>query len=662
MKVRQGEILNNRYKIEGIAGKGGMAFVYRASDLQKGTQVAIKALKEEYMDDAEFVRRFDLEARSAASLSHPNIVKVYGIGEDKGMRYIAQEYIDGHSLKDEINQHGKLHWKIAAPIAIQIALALEHAHERGIIHRDIKPANILLNKEGLAVVTDFGIARAVNTNTVTVAEGNALGSVHYFSPEQAKGNAVNNETDIYSLGVLMYEMLTGQVPFDGDTPVAIAVKHLQDKPIPPIEIEASIPQGMQDIVLRCMQKLPEQRYKSARELIDDLDRFMIDPNGRYGVIHRREKTGTEASLASSTSSDDNKSFEKLVHLEQNIEKRRQSRIRDTVILISFIVLAIVALLLAGNYFIKQINQETFQTTQNTNIFRMPDFTNNALQDVANYLRSEGVNFKVNSAASETIAEGNIIGQNFSPNTEISKDGTHITGNEVILTVSTGSIYTVIPDISNMSLEEVLQLFSKDEYAFVVSQQSRPDAEKEEGAILSIMPKPGTRVKKGERVNIILSSGRNIGPIPDVLKKPIEEAKTLLENSGFAVMIEVSEDIKDEEKLFVLSMTPESGTRNYNGEVILKAGTYQQAFPTPTPVPTTKATTTTVRTTTTATTTEQTTTVEETTTTVETTTTTTTVEPTTIPTTIAETTVQPTTVPDPNSTKPSKTNQGNQGGA
>lgn len=646
MKNTEGVILNNRYKIEELAGSGGMARVYRAKDLQSDRILAIKSLKDEFLDDQEFVRRFDLEARAAASLSHPNIVKVFGIGEDKGMRYIAQQYIHGQSLKDEIADVGKLNWQVAAPIAIQIALALEHAHERGIIHRDIKPGNILLTKEGVAMVTDFGIARAVNTNTVTMTAGNALGSVHYFSPEQAKGTLVDNRTDIYSLGILMYEMLTGEVPFDGDSAVTIAVRHLQEAPKPPRELEPSIPQGMEDIILRCLQKSPSDRYQNTRELIDDLDRFMIEPEGRYGIIHQEVKNEKEASLVTPLPTQiEGRNFEKLVDLERNIEKRRMSRIRDLVLVIALLILAGVALFLAGNYLLDRMDNGTFTTTTNQNIFTVPNFENSALEEVANYLRSEGINFKVNHNSSETLAAGYIISQSIAPNTEISRDGTHITGNELILTVSQGSEFTVVPDVTSMNLEEAIGVLTSEEYGFIVSQQRRPDASSEKGTILLVNPGVGTRVRKGERIDLIISDGPNMGAIPNVLRQGVEQAKTRLESSGFSVVIEVPANLADVEDLYVVEMNPEAGTRDFVGTITLRAGTYAEANPTPTPIPTTTRATTT--TTTTAPTTTEPTTTEPTTT-----------EPTTEPTTPAPTptpTTEPTTLapaPTPAPTVPS----------
>ena len=228
--VYEGLVLGNRYRIIRLLGRGGMADVYLASDLLEHMDVAVKILKAEFSTDAEFLRRFESEARAVSSLSHPNIVQVFGIGEENGIHYMVMEFIEGITLKELLQQCVRLDWDAAVPIAIQIGLALEHAHRKGIIHRDIKPQNIMITPDVKAKVTDFGIARASSVNTITMTGGGALGSVHYFSPEQARGGMVGEKSDIYSLGILLYELVTGVLPFDGDTSVSIAIKHLQENP------------------------------------------------------------------------------------------------------------------------------------------------------------------------------------------------------------------------------------------------------------------------------------------------------------------------------------------------------------------------------------------------------------------------------------------------
>ena len=284
-----GKVIGNRYEIITEVGNGGMATVYKAKDNILNRLVAIKILKDEFTTDQEFVKRFNTEAQSAARLTHPNIVSVFDVGyeEEYNIYYIVMELIKGKTLKEIIVHDGALSWKWAVNIAMQIASALEAAHKENIIHRDIKPHNIIITEEGVAKVTDFGIAKAVSNSTIT-AFGTTIGSVHYFSPEQAKGGVTDAKSDIYSLGVVMYEMLTAKVPFDADTPVSVALKHMQEEPIEPIEINDEIPSAVNSIVMKAMQKDPINRYQTATEMISDLGKALKDPNGNFVIIQNKD--------------------------------------------------------------------------------------------------------------------------------------------------------------------------------------------------------------------------------------------------------------------------------------------------------------------------------------------------------------------------------------
>ena len=270
-----GTILGNRYEIEEIIGSGGMAIVYKATDRLLNRYVAIKMLREELKDDKEFVERFRVEAQSAASLNHSNIVSVYDVGQENGMDYFVMEYIDGSTLKERI-QAGPIGWKTACKYAAQICDAIEHAHRKNIVHRDIKPHNIMLTKDDTIKVTDFGIARAVSSSTI-VRQGNVIGSVHYFSPEQACGGAVDFKSDIYSIGVVLYEMLTGRVPFDAENPVAVAKMQVDMQPEPPEILNPTIPKQLGEIVLKAMSKQPAKRYASAADFAEDLRKVVVSP-------------------------------------------------------------------------------------------------------------------------------------------------------------------------------------------------------------------------------------------------------------------------------------------------------------------------------------------------------------------------------------------------
>ncbi len=279
--VNIGTMIGERYEVIEKIGSGGMADVYRAKDHRLNRFVAVKILKSEYNEDTKFIAKFRQEAQAIACLSHPNIVGIYDVGEDKDMHFFVMEFVDGITLKKYIENRGKLTVREAVGISLQIANGLEAAHANHIIHRDIKPQNILISKDGTAKVSDFGIAKAASSNTITA---NAMGSVHYISPEQARGGFSDEKSDIYSLGVTIYEMLSGTLPFTGESAVAIALAHIQEDATPLEAIDATIPHGLSNIVAKCMQKKTELRYPTVADLIADMKMFLQDPTGEYGII------------------------------------------------------------------------------------------------------------------------------------------------------------------------------------------------------------------------------------------------------------------------------------------------------------------------------------------------------------------------------------------
>ena len=279
--LTEGMYIADRYEIIGKIGAGGMSDVYKAKDLTLGRFVAIKVLKPEFSEDLNFVTKFRTEAQSAAGLEHPNIVNIYDVGSEKGMHYIVMEYVEGITLKTYIEKKGQLSFKEAVSIAIQVGRGIEAAHSKGIIHRDIKPQNIIISTEGKVKVTDFGIARAASSNTIS---SDVMGSVHYSSPEQARNGFVDGKSDIYSLGIVMYEMVTGRVPFDGDTTVAVAIQHLQEEIVPPSAYAPNLPISMEKIILKCTQKNPDRRYESMTALLTDLRKALVSPNEDFVVM------------------------------------------------------------------------------------------------------------------------------------------------------------------------------------------------------------------------------------------------------------------------------------------------------------------------------------------------------------------------------------------
>ena len=286
--LTEGMFIAERYEIIGKIGAGGMSDVYKAKDHVLGRFVAIKVLKQEFSEDVNFVTKFRTEAQSAAGLEHPNIVNIYDVGSENGMHYIVMEYVDGITLKTYIEKKGKLTYKEAVSIAIQVGRGIEAAHNKNIVHRDIKPQNIIISKDGRIKVADFGIARAITDETTNLY--GAAGSVHYISPEQARGGYCDERSDIYSLGITIYEMVTGRVPFDGDTTVAVAIAHINEAMVPPSNIEPSVPVALEQIIFKCTQKRPNQRYSSCADLIKDLRHALVAPNERFVHFVQLEET------------------------------------------------------------------------------------------------------------------------------------------------------------------------------------------------------------------------------------------------------------------------------------------------------------------------------------------------------------------------------------
>ena len=345
MSIESNQLLSKRYRIIRQIGSGGMSYVYLAIDEQTSREVAIKMLKDELHDDQEFVSRFQTEARAASSLDHPNIVKVLGVGQEGGKRYMVQEYISGETLKQHIQERGRIRWEEAVPLIMQIASGLEHAHTHGVVHRDIKPHNILMADAETAMLTDFGIARASTSNTVTIQGGSTMGSVHYFSPEQARGGIVGPKADIYSLGVVMYETVTGVLPFEGENSVAVAVKHLQDTPENPTVMYSEIPVGLSNIILKCMQKSPSTRYDSARELYEELDAFLLNPESdSYGILHPDSLDPDDQTQYVQVVRQQ-QHYQRVKELETTINERSNSRLMERVVVIG--VIAVVLVLLIG---------------------------------------------------------------------------------------------------------------------------------------------------------------------------------------------------------------------------------------------------------------------------------------------------------------------------
>ena len=598
-QLTAGTIIGGRYSIVKPIGQGGMAYVYLATDQQTGGSVAVKVMKSDLIHDQEFIKRFDTEAKAASSLDHPNIVKVLGFGQDGDLRYIVQEFVEGATLKDLIQQRGALDWTQAVPLAIQIGLALEHAHKRGVVHRDIKPHNILITKDLVAKVTDFGIARAVNANTITLTSGMTFGSVHYFSPEQARGSIVSEKSDLYSLGILIFEMVTGEVPFDGETSVAIAIKHLQEAPPMPSSINRSIPHGLDSIILKCIQKSPDSRYKDVRELVDELDAFMVDPAGVYGVVTNVSDRDANTSALGLKRPEPN--YGKLREIEKTINDRRRSRQRDVGIVIGIILLAVIFLTSIGVWVWGEI-QSSLPKSSN-DMITLENYIGENIEEVTPKLDELKIDYRIVEEPN-TAARGQIIGQTPGQGIDISPDGTTV----LVLTVSKGMETLSLADYAGN--KESAAKLKLEQLGFKVELSYEPSDTIEKGAVIKSNPPSGTLVYVGDTINLVICSGKQTFLMPNLVGMSVQAVRDLQTNGLNLVIFSpltnihvdpvtgLPAEVVGENLQIIIKQFPEPDTEINFGQVItLTYGDMQDYLnflnPTPTPEPTPLPTETTV---------------------------------------------------------------------
>jgi len=435
----EGQILGNRYKLLERIGGGGMAVVYKAKCLLLNRFVAVKILRSEFTDDEEFVKRFRVEAQAAASLNHPNIVSIYDVGKQDDIQYIVMELIDGITLKEYISRKGALPWKEAIGIAIQICSALEHAHRNYIVHRDIKPHNIMITKDGMAKVTDFGIARAVSSATITMV-GSTIGSVHYFSPEQARGGFIDEKSDLYSLGITIYEMVTGKVPFDGESPVAIALKHIQEKPEKPIDINPKIPKGVNDLIIKAMKKDQNLRYQTASEMLADLQRVLADPdakiNGSNAVeelpTKKMQAVGAGIDIINEENTDDGDG--EFMEEDETATRKKKDWLSICLGIASGLVIMALIAYLGVKLVIPMI------TADDTASYVVEDYTNRDFDEVKELLSRYEITAVDERVFNETVRKGVIISQ------DIAVGNTLKPGSTISFTVSDGPRMVEIPDV------------------------------------------------------------------------------------------------------------------------------------------------------------------------------------------------------------------------
>ncbi|MGN0205165.1 MAG: Stk1 family PASTA domain-containing Ser/Thr kinase [Coprococcus sp.] len=568
-----GMYLVNRYEILEKIGSGGMADVYKAKCHVLNRLVAIKVLKQEYSTDATFVKKFRVEAQSAAGLSHPNIVNVYDVGEDNGTYFIVMELVQGITLKNYIDMKGKLDIREALNISVQIASGLSAAHDNRIIHRDIKPQNIIMSRDGKVKVTDFGIAKVADSTTVTTT---AAGTVHYISPEQARGGYSDEKSDIYSLGITMYEMVTGRVPFEGETNVAVALLHIQGEMVPPRELEPSIPRSFEKIILKCTQKKPDRRYASARELIADLRKVLTHPDGEYVVIPGAIPSGRtivmqeddinslkEASLHRNDTkiiSDKNKEETK-VQKKQPVKKisvpeedfdpddddddeevnPALGKVMMGLGIGGFVILAVIIFFIIGHAvglfggglfgdkdtdtdtMTESITESVLPETQEK--IPVPDLTNKTEDEARAELKDLGLGINIQKGASDDVEEGKVYDQSPAAGEKVDIH-TMIT-----VYISTGKETFALEDVTGMDYNQAqAQLENK---GLKVDLEFENDDTVQKDKVISTSPEAGSQVAEGDTITVTVSEGAKTEyvNVPDVRGYDLDTAISMLEDAG-----------------------------------------------------------------------------------------------------------------------------------
>lgn len=558
-----GKRLDGRYEIHELLGVGGMAYVYKAYDNIEKRWVAIKILKEELAGNSDFLRRFRNESKAIAVLSHPNIVKVYDVSFGDRIQYIVMEYIDGITLKQYIEQQGEIKWREALYFTVQILRALQHAHEKGIIHRDIKPQNIMLLEDGTIKVTDFGIARFSQAETQTMTD-KAIGSVHYIAPEQARGGYINDKADIYSVGVMLYEMLTGQLPFVADNAVSVAIMQMQAEPTPPSRINPSIPKGLEEITMHAMEKNPAQRFPSAADMLEDVERFRRNPEivFHYGEQVDRAYAGTSADIygnvqqnAAPQKYNDNYEYE-----EEYVRSKNGARASN---IIKGIVAAVivVALVVGGIFGWRYLQNLTTSTNKTSDEIVLPKFVGMIYaSDIEGNSEYADLTFEITYGNVPSKQPGEVLRQTPAAGMTVKK------GKTVSLTVNGEAEQVVVEDVKGYKQQDAYDALKALNLSPKI--QAVADDDTAVGYVVKTDPAAGSTVSTGTAVTIYVSSGPSTesAVIPNIVGYQYSAAKEQLEAAGFVVTAEY-DDESDKDENTVLSVSPNEGEKAKKGSVV-----------------------------------------------------------------------------------------------
>lgn len=540
-----GKRLDGRYEIQEIIGVGGMAVVYKAHDNVENRTVAIKILKDEFVTNEEFIRRFKNESKAIAVLSHPNIVKVYDVSFGDLIQYIVMEYIDGITLKEFIERQGSLKWKDAVYFTVQILKGLQHAHDKGIVHRDVKPQNIMVLSDGTIKVADFGIARFARNEQRTITD-KAIGSVHYISPEQARGEKTDEKADIYSVGVMLYEMLTGRLPFEAESAVSVAIMQLQRDPELPTAINPSIPLGLEQITMHAMQKNPERRYQSASEMLCDLEQLKKDPDATFDYTYFVDNSPTKFvdTLMSSTPAS-------AVETEDDGNEEEQKEKNNMIPILAGIASAlIIAIIILAIIFVPKLFKGTGKEIE------CPNFVGMTIDEVKDNEHYQSFEIEWENKANENYDVGIVCEQSQSAGKKLKK------GAVITLYVSTGKTNIKIPDVYGKTESYAVSELKSKNFTTVV--KAVADDEVEEGLVIKTEPARTTVVAEGSEVTVYVSTGKatKMLDVPNVVGLTQEKAQSDIEKLGLTVEIEtrdLTSNDKEYPKGYVIAQSPDANS-------------------------------------------------------------------------------------------------------
>ena len=533
-----GHVFAQRYQLEEFVGKGGMALVFRATDMRTGHDVAVKILRPEFNGDEEFIERFRREALAASKMSHHNIVNLLDVGNEENYHYLVLEYMRGRTLKAVISDKGKLPESIAAQIAIRILSALQHAHSNGIIHRDIKPGNVLVNAEGHIKVADFGIARVAGSNTLSKNDS-VIGSAHYFSPEQARGEDVTVASDIYSVGVVMYEMLTGRVPFDGDTPVAIALQHISSLPQPLTALEESVSPAMERVVLTALNKDPKNRYRSASDMARAIRAALNHPDTPDTGVAVTQTTDTRTHTSSTRSG--------VIAGTIPPRRKKKPRIRQTVIMLALTLLVIGGLAYGT---VRIINDIVNATTA-------PFLIGETEQEAIRIGRESGLVVEVIRQSDDKVPAGQVILQSREDQYKMKR------GDVIVITVSTGPKEQGVPPLTGNSLEQAK--IEAEKYGFNLLVTQYVDSEQPLNTVIEQSPAAGETLAYGEIVQVKISGSVGVPTFSGLTRS---QALTLLNETGLITYQFVEYPTSDETQYErIADQQPKAGDRVMYNELI-----------------------------------------------------------------------------------------------